>query len=71
MITPEKFGFISRSKRMKCSANSRMEGHSKKQIGRSIKKLKTDNGREFCNKEFEELCRNDGIVRYHTIPGTL
>ena len=41
-----------------------------KQTGRSVKRLRTDNGGEFCSKEFEEFCKNAGIVRHHTVPGT-
>ncbi|KAF5775409.1 putative RNA-directed DNA polymerase [Helianthus annuus] len=40
------------------------------QTERKIKKLRTDNGLEYCNKEFEELCAESGIGRHLTIPGT-
>nr|GEU74775.1 retrotransposon protein, putative, Ty1-copia subclass [Tanacetum cinerariifolium] len=38
--------------------------------GRTVKKLRTDNGLEFCNREFEQLCIESGIVRYLTVAGT-
>jgi hypothetical protein len=40
------------------------------QIGRKIKKLRTDNGLEFCNSEFNYLCADHGIARQKTVPGT-
>ena len=32
------------------------------QIGKKIKVLKTDNGGEFCEKEFEKFCKECGIA---------
>ncbi|GJT30080.1 retrovirus-related pol polyprotein from transposon TNT 1-94 [Tanacetum coccineum] len=40
------------------------------QTGRTIKKLRTDNGLEFCNREFEQLCIESGIARHLTVVGT-
>lgn len=40
------------------------------QTGRKIKKLRTDNGLEFCNSEFNSLCADHGIARHKTVPGT-
>nr|GEV97692.1 copia LTR rider [Tanacetum cinerariifolium] len=34
------------------------------QTGRTVKKLRTDNGLEFCNWEFEQLCNESGIARH-------
>ena len=42
----------------------------KKQTELSVKRLRTNNGGEFCNKEFMEFCRNTGIVRHHVVPRT-
>lgn len=36
------------------------------QSGRKIKTLRTDNGLEFCNMEFNNLCKEEGIVRHKT-----
>ncbi|GKE12049.1 retrotransposon protein, putative, ty1-copia subclass, partial [Tanacetum coccineum] len=36
------------------------------QTGRTVKKLRTDNGLEFCNREFELLCIESGIARHLT-----
>ncbi|KAJ0869659.1 putative RNA-directed DNA polymerase [Helianthus annuus] len=41
-----------------------------RQSERKIKKLRTDNGLEFCSNEFHSFCRNKGIARHLTIPGT-
>ena len=39
------------------------------QTGRKIKKLRTDNGLEFCKLEFTELCAVNGIARHKTLIG--
>ncbi|GJS00595.1 retrovirus-related pol polyprotein from transposon TNT 1-94 [Tanacetum coccineum] len=39
------------------------------QTGRTVKKLRTDNGLEFCNWEFEQLCIESGIARHLTVFG--
>ena len=36
------------------------------QTEKKIKALRTDNGGEFCKKEFEELCKKCGIARQKT-----
>ena len=41
-----------------------------KQTGRKVKRLRTDNGLEFCSEEFESFCKNEGIVRHKTTVGT-
>ncbi|GJT63916.1 retrotransposon protein, putative, ty1-copia subclass [Tanacetum coccineum] len=35
-----------------------------------MKKLRTDNGLEFCNQEFNNLCKESGIARHLTVAGT-
>ena len=39
------------------------------QTGRKIKKLRTDNGLEFVESEFEEFCTMNGIARHKTLVG--
>ena len=29
--------------------------------------MRTNNGMEFCGKEFNEFCKNEGIVRHHIV----
>nr|GEZ68401.1 retrovirus-related Pol polyprotein from transposon TNT 1-94 [Tanacetum cinerariifolium] len=41
-----------------------------RRTGRTVKKLRTDNGLELCNQEFEQLCIESGIGRYLTVAGT-
>nr|GEU78596.1 hypothetical protein [Tanacetum cinerariifolium] len=40
------------------------------QIGRTVKKLRTNNGLKFCNWKFEQLCIESEIARHLTIVGT-
>ncbi|GKB05658.1 retrovirus-related pol polyprotein from transposon TNT 1-94 [Tanacetum coccineum] len=40
------------------------------QTGRTVKKLRTDNGLEFCNRKFEQLCIESGIARNLTVVET-
>ena len=40
------------------------------QTEKKIKVLRTDNGGEFCSKEFEEFCKQCGIARHKTTPYT-
>uniref|UniRef100_A0A2N9IN85 Integrase catalytic domain-containing protein n=1 Tax=Fagus sylvatica TaxID=28930 RepID=A0A2N9IN85_FAGSY len=39
----------------------------KKQTGKKIKRFRTDNGLEYCLSEFDEFCKNEGIVRHRTV----
>ena len=38
-----------------------------KRTGKSIKCLRTDNGGEFTSVEFEQYCKDEGIVRHKTV----
>nr|GEV88840.1 zinc finger, CCHC-type [Tanacetum cinerariifolium] len=40
------------------------------QTGRMVKKLRTDNGLEFCNREFKKICIESGIARHLTVVET-
>ncbi|KAL0458605.1 UNVERIFIED_CONTAM: Retrovirus-related Pol polyprotein from transposon TNT 1-94 [Sesamum latifolium] len=40
------------------------------QTGKRVKALRTDNGLEFCNKQFSDLCDDFGIKRHNTTPYT-
>lgn len=39
------------------------------QTGRKVKKLRTDNGLEFCEKSFTDFCTEHGIARHFTVVG--
>src|SRR3954469_9806611 len=41
-----------------------------KQTDRKVKRLRTDNGLEFCNHAFNDFCSTEGIVRHRTCAGT-
>ena len=41
-----------------------------KQTGKQIKRLRTDNGLEFCSGEFNNFCKDQGIVRHLTVRDT-
>ena len=40
------------------------------QTGKKAKKLRTDNGLEFCNQQFGSYCANEGIMRHRTVKFT-
>ncbi|KAL0292972.1 UNVERIFIED_CONTAM: Retrovirus-related Pol polyprotein from transposon TNT 1-94 [Sesamum radiatum] len=40
------------------------------QTGKTLKALRTDNGLEFCNQQFSDLCDKFGIKRHRTTPYT-
>jgi len=40
------------------------------QTGKSIKRLRIDNGLEFCECDFKLFCENEGSARHHTVIGT-
>jgi len=42
----------------------------KNQTGKKIKSLRTDNGLEFCNHQFDEFCKVEGIARHKTVVNT-
>jgi hypothetical protein len=41
-----------------------------KQTGKKIKCFRTNNGLEYCSGEFDEFCKNEGIVRHRTVRKT-
>ncbi|GKD41058.1 retrovirus-related pol polyprotein from transposon TNT 1-94 [Tanacetum coccineum] len=47
-----------------------VENQTGRTTRRTAKKLRTDNGLEFCNWEFEQLCIESGIARHLTVAGT-
>ena len=40
------------------------------QTRKKVKRLRTDNGLEFCNREFDNFCKAEGIVRHKTVVNT-
>ncbi|KAH9650266.1 hypothetical protein KPL70_026310 [Citrus sinensis] len=37
------------------------------QTGKKLKKLRTDNGLEFCNQRFDKYCAKEGVMRHRTV----
>lgn len=37
------------------------------QVNKKVKTLRTDNGLEFCNEEFDNFCKDNGILRHRTV----
>ncbi|KAH7550154.1 hypothetical protein JRO89_XS13G0144400 [Xanthoceras sorbifolium] len=46
------------------------KGFGRETDWKKIKRLRTDNGLEFCQGDFNEFCKNEGIVRHLTVRGT-
>ena len=42
-----------------------------KQTNKQVKALRTDNGLEFCNNDFDQFCKENGIMRHKTVKHTL
>jgi len=40
------------------------------QIGKRVKRLRTNNVLELCEGDFKLFCENEGIAQHHTIIGT-
>ena len=40
------------------------------QTSKKVKKLRTDNGLEFCSNEFNQFCKKNGTERHRTVKGT-
>ena len=40
------------------------------QTGKKVKRLRTDNGLEFCWSEFNEFCMTEGIAKHHMVINT-
>ncbi|GJY59129.1 retrovirus-related pol polyprotein from transposon TNT 1-94 [Tanacetum coccineum] len=64
------FGLFIRHKNEAFSKFKEWKQLVENQTGRKLKKLRTDNGLEFCNQEFNNLCKESGIARHLTVAGT-
>lgn len=40
------------------------------QTGRKVKKLRTDNGLEYCSDQFNKYCKDEGVARHYTVART-
>jgi len=66
MISYGKSGFISNET---FSMLKKVKALVENQTGREMKKLRTDNGLEFCETEFNEFYAVNGIARHKTLVG--
>jgi hypothetical protein len=53
-----------------CSAFKEWKTMVENQNEKKVKKLRTDNGMQFCSHEFKSFCNSEGIVRHYTVPYT-
>eukprot|EP00253_Pinus_taeda_P027526 PITA_27526 len=64
-------GYISLRINLKSDRFKEFKALVENQIEKKIKALRTDNGGEFCNKEFKDFYKKCGIARQKTTPYTL
>ena len=65
MMQLEKLGFIALDRNLMCLILLRSGNLSLR-----MKCLRSDNGGEYCSKEFDSYCSHNGIHREKTVPGT-
>ncbi|KAG9446280.1 hypothetical protein H6P81_012408 [Aristolochia fimbriata] len=53
-----------------CTVFKKWKCMIEKQTGKQIKRLRIDNGLEFCSREFDKFCEDEGIVRHRTVRHT-
>jgi transposase InsO family protein len=71
MMQLEKLGFIAFDKNLMCFDNfKKWKSLVENEIGKSLKCLRSDNGGEYCGKEFDDYCSYHGIHREKTVPRT-
>lgn len=64
----KKFVYCIKHKSEVCDIFKGFKAHVEKQTGRKIKVIRTDNGREYVNREFCNFLREEGIVHQRTVP---
>ena len=70
MMRLEKLGFIALDRNMGFSTFKKWKDLAENEIGKRLKCLRSDNGGEYCSKEFDSYCSHNGIRREKTVPGT-
>ena len=69
----EKLGFITSEKKKKFDVFDTFKKWKSlvvNETGKRLKCLRSDNGGEYCSKEFDSHCSHNGIRRENTIPRT-
>lgn len=64
------FGYLLKSKYQVFHTFTQFKSLVENQLDLKIKKLRTDNGKEYCNKIFEEFLIEHGIIHETTVPYT-
>jgi len=68
MICQEKSGFCFLKNKNDVFSNfKKWKALIENQTNKKIKRLRTDNGLEFCEGQFNEFCENEGIVRHRIV----
>lgn len=62
--------YVIRNKSEAIEKFQQFKSMAEKQTGKAIKKLRTDNGLEYCSADFEKILRENGIVHQKTAPYT-
>ncbi len=62
--------YLLKSKDLVFQAFKEYKNFAERQTGKKIKKLQSDNGREYCNKPFDDYLKQEGIQRRLTTPYT-
>ena len=71
MITLERFGYTFWNiKNDDFGKFKQWKAMIEKQTRNQIKHLRIDNNMEFYGKEFNEFCKNEGIIRHNTVKHT-
>jgi hypothetical protein len=68
MMQLEKLGFIAFNKNMMFDTFKKWKALVENETGKSLKCLRSDNGGEYYNKEFDDYCSYHGIRREKTVP---
>jgi hypothetical protein len=69
MMQLEKLGFIAFDKKLGFTFK-KWKALVENETGKSLKCLRSDNGGEYCSKEFDDYCSYHEIRREKTIPRT-
>ena len=63
-------GLCSRNKYDVFDTFKKWKALAENETGKRLKCLRSDNGGEYCSKEFDSYCSHNGIRREKTVPGT-
>ena len=70
MKQQEKLGFIVLDRNLVFATFKKWKDLVENETGKRLKCLRSDNGGEYCSKEFDSYCSHNGICRGKTVPRT-